>query len=64
LQGARELGGFPPPAVAELKGLGAFVEILSGDNDARVQKMACQLGLPCVAGARLADKIGHVEALK
>jgi len=51
-------------AVAELKGLGAFVEILSGDNGARVQRIARQLGLTCVAGARPADKIRHVEAFK
>jgi P-type Cu2+ transporter len=51
-------------AVAELKGLGAFVEILSGDNDARVQRTARQLDLTCVAGTRPADKIGHVEAFK
>ena len=51
-------------AVAELKDLGAFVEILSGDSDARVEKIARQLGLTWVADARPADKVGHVEAFR
>jgi P-type Cu2+ transporter len=51
-------------AVAELKGLGASVEILSGDKNVRVQKIARQLEVTCVAEARPADKIGHIEAFK
>lgn len=51
-------------AVAELRRLGAFCEILSGDSDARVRKIAERLGLTCVANARPADKIRHVEAFK
>jgi Cu2+-exporting ATPase len=55
--GARE-------AVTELKGLGLRLEILSGDNAARTGDVAGQLGLPCTAGARPADKVSHVTRLK
>jgi Cu2+-exporting ATPase len=55
--GARE-------AVAELKRSGHRLEILSGDNAARVGDVAGQLGLPCTAGARPADKVSHVAGLK
>src|SRR6202008_2664624 len=51
-------------AVAQLKGFGAFVEILSGDRDSRVQKIARQLGLTWTAEARPADKIRRVEAFR
>jgi len=51
-------------AVMELKRSGMFVEILSGDNDRRVQRLARQLDLTWIAGARPADKIRHVEAFR
>ena len=51
-------------AVAELKGFGAVVEILSGDKDTRVRKIARQLSVPCIAEARPADKISHIAACK
>ncbi|MBR1120937.1 cadmium-translocating P-type ATPase [Bradyrhizobium lablabi] len=51
-------------AVAQLKGSGAVVEILSGDHDARVQKIARQLDLTWTAEARPADKIRRVEAFR
>ncbi len=55
--GARE-------AAAELKHDGMRVEILSGDNAARVSDVAKQLGLPCTASARPADKVLHIAQLK
>lgn len=55
--GARE-------AAAELKHAGLRVEILSGDNAARVSDVAKQLGLPCTASARPADKVLHIAQLK
>jgi Cu2+-exporting ATPase len=55
--GARE-------AVAELKHSGLRLEILSGDNAARVGDVARQLGLPCIAPARPADKVSHIAGLK
>jgi len=45
-----------------LRRLGAFTEILSGDSDERVRKVAQRLGLTSVANARPADKIRHVGA--
>ncbi|MCC8935658.1 cadmium-translocating P-type ATPase [Bradyrhizobium sp. Arg68] len=51
-------------AVAQLKNSGVFVEILSGDSDARVQKVARQLGLAWTADARPADKVQRVEAFR
>jgi Cu2+-exporting ATPase len=55
--GARE-------AVAALKHLALRLEILSGDNATRVGDVAVQLGLPCTAGARPADKVSHIARLK
>jgi P-type Cu2+ transporter len=51
-------------AVTQLKSSGAFVEILSGDSDARVQEIARQLDLTWTAVARPADKIRRIEAFQ
>ncbi|MDH2385485.1 heavy metal translocating P-type ATPase [Bradyrhizobium sp. CER78] len=55
--GARE-------AVADVRRSHAFVEILSGDTEARVRDIAQELELTWVAGATPADKIRHISALK
>ncbi|MCC8963843.1 cadmium-translocating P-type ATPase [Bradyrhizobium sp. Pear76] len=55
--GARE-------AVAELRGSGAFVEILSGDREPRVRDVARQLGLTWTSDAGPSDKVLHISALK
>ncbi|NEU96893.1 heavy metal translocating P-type ATPase [Bradyrhizobium uaiense] len=56
-EGARE-------AVADIRRSHAFVEILSGDKEARVRDIAQQFGLTWIAGATPADKIAHISALK
>jgi P-type Cu2+ transporter len=55
--GARE-------AVDRLRQSGFRLEVLSGDNAARAGAIAQNLGLPCAAGARPADKVAHIEQLK
>jgi len=51
-------------AIAELKASGLCVEILSGDNEMRVGDIADRLGLTFTAGARPADKVSRITALK
>ncbi|MBR0753361.1 cadmium-translocating P-type ATPase [Bradyrhizobium jicamae] len=51
-------------AVAELKGSGLHVEILSGDGDARVRAIADRLGVGFAAAARPADKVARIAAQK
>jgi P-type Cu2+ transporter len=55
--GARE-------AIADLTAFGLGVTILSGDNDRRVLKIAERCGVSYAAGARPADKVRHIAALK
>jgi P-type Cu2+ transporter len=55
--GARE-------AIDELKSNRMHLNVLSGDSPARVGAIANQLDLPCAAGARPADKVAAIEALR
>ena len=55
--GARE-------AIADLTAFGLGVSILSGDNDKRVWEIATRCGVSYAAGARPADKVRHIAALK
>jgi Cu2+-exporting ATPase len=51
--------------VVELKRRGLRVELLSGDREATVRRIAAQLGIESWrAGQSPADKVAHLEALK
>ena len=51
-------------AIADLTAFGLGVSILSGDNDKRVREIATRCGVTYTAGARPADKVRHIAALK
>jgi Cu2+-exporting ATPase len=51
-------------AIADLTALELGVSILSGDNDMRVRHIATQCGVTYTAGARPADKVRRIAALK
>ncbi|MBX9648008.1 MAG: cadmium-translocating P-type ATPase [Xanthobacteraceae bacterium] len=50
--------------VAALNGMGLDVEILSGDSNQRVERVADELGLARSATARPADKVQHLTELR
>jgi P-type Cu2+ transporter len=54
--GARE-------AIAALKAAGISVEILSGDRDEAVRRLASALGVPFVAHASPAEKVAHIASI-
>ena len=51
-------------AIAALQSKGIPVEILSGDREDAVQKLALSLGVPYRAGVSPADKVAHVASLE
>ncbi len=55
--GARE-------AIADLTARGLGVSILSGDNNKRVREIAARCGVSYTAGARPADKVRYIAAMK
>ena len=50
-------------AVAALVAKGVPVEILSGDHEEPVRRLASALGVPCRAGVSPAGKVAHIAAL-
>ena len=51
-------------AVAELKGGGLLVQVVSGDRETPVQLIAAELGVPCFAAVLPGDKTAHIAALE
>ena len=58
-----ELRSFTCEAIEALTSKGLPVEILSGDGEAEVRRIASALDLPHVARVSPSDKVGHIAAL-